>query len=278
MTSLCSIGPVTGATRRLVFAVAVVVSACTTPAERIDRTAAAAGFSKQTISGSRFDHLVMTRNMAGLQDKRIHVYIEGDGSPWIANRWISEDPTPRQPVALELMQIDQGPVVYLGRPCYFGMQRNCSQELWTSGRYSAPVVQAMSDALNALLDETGFTGSMVIIGYSGGGTLAMLLASKVSGIDTLITVAANLDVERWTRHHGYSALKTSLNPASQPPLPEHITQIHLVGSSDKNVPPQIVENAVSRQPNATLLRYPDYTHHCCWTEAWPEILDTVRRD
>ena len=106
----------------------------------------------------------------------------------------------------------------------------------------------------------------------------MLMASRLAEVDTLVTVAANLDTARWTRIHGYSTLTNSLNPAAQAPLPERITQVHLVGGSDKNVPAEIVEDTVARQSNATLIRYPEFTHDCCWVEVWPEILDKIGRD
>jgi len=266
-----------GAIYKLVLTTVVCASGCTTPAERIERAAHNAGFEKQILSGSRFDHLIFSGNLDRSEGARLHVYVEGDGSPWIANRWIAEDPTPRNPIALELMRIDPGPALYLGRPCYFGLRRNCTPELWTKGRYSEGVVRAMADALKAALGKVGFSGNIVLIGYSGGGTLAMLLTSHVAAVDTLITVAANQDVNRWTEYHGYSPLTTSLNPAQQAPLPDHIIQIHLLGGSDENVPAELVIPAIDRQPNATLVRYTEYTHECCWTEVWPSTLEKIER-
>lgn len=261
-----------------VLSAALLSTGCATPAAVFERTAQDAGFTKQIISGKRFDILVLTRHRADVSGERLHVYIEGDGTAWIANRWIAKDPSPRHPVALTLMQIDPAPTLYLGRPCYFGLQRNCTPDMWTRERYSETVVRELSDALEGYLDEFGFKGSLTLIGYSGGGTLAMLMASTLAGVDTLVTVAANLDTARWTRIHGYSALTNSLNPATQAPLPKRINQIHLVGGSDKNVPAEIVEGAVSRQSNAVLIRYPEFTHDCCWVEVWPEILDRINRE
>lgn len=270
--------PAVSAALGLAFAASMLISGCASPTERIDRTAAESGFTRHNVSGNRFDHLVMTRNLDGLAaGGRLHVYIEGDGSAWIANRWIAQDPTPLHPVALDLMRIDPGPVLYLGRPCYFQLQRNCIPALWAADRYSETVVEAMAEALNAFLDTADLTGSIALIGYSGGGTLAMLLASRIAAVDALITVASNLDVDRWTKYHGYSALTGSLNPATQAPLPERIKQVHLLGGMDKNVPPKIVEDALDRQLHATLLRYPDYSHDCCWPEVWPEVLGKLSR-
>lgn len=267
-----------GATGGLVLAAALLSAGCTTPTDAFKRTVQDAGFTQHVIPGNNFDLLILAGRPAGTSDERLHVYIEGDGSAWISNRWIAKDPTPRHPVALTLMRLDPAPTLYLGRPCYLGLQRNCTPDLWTKERYSEAVVQEMCTALKDYLDKSGFMGSIVLIGFSGGGTLAMLMASRLAAVDRLVTVAANLDTARWTRLHGYSPLTNSLNPAAQAPLPERINQIHLVGGSDQNVPVEIVEDAIARQPNAVLLSYPEFTHNCCWVEVWPDVLDRIGRE
>ena len=260
----------------LPIALIATVFGCSTPAERIDRIANAAGFIRNTVSGDPFEHLILTENTEGVGYTDLHIYIEGDGSPWIANRWVATDPTPRSPVMLELMQLDPGPTLYLGRPCYFGLQQNCESVHWTSGRYSETVVESMIVALNTTIEQLDLRGDIVLIGHSGGGVLAMLLAPRIPNVDTLVTLAANLDIDRWTQYHGYSPLLLSLNPATQAPLPDHIVQLHLVGESDSNVPIQLVRPVVDREPDAQLLQYPGYDHNCCWAEIWPSILDRLR--
>lgn len=251
------------------------ICGCATPTERIDRAARGAGFVKQTVSGDRFDHLVLTKISGGTADAALHIYIEGDGSAWIANRWIAADPTPRKPVALELMRLDPGPALYLGRPCYFELRRNCTTEVWTAGRYSAAVVQSMAIALEGVLDQLSLDAKVTLIGHSGGGVLAMLLAARIAEVDTLVTLAANLDVDRWRQYHRYSPLSTSLDPAREAPLPAHVTQIHLVGGKDQNVPFELAQSVIDKQANARVLRYAEYDHNCCWTQAWPAILERL---
>jgi hypothetical protein len=48
----------------------------------------------------------------------LSVYIEGDGLAWMSRRRLSRDPTPVDPLALDLAALDPAAnVVYLARPC-----------------------------------------------------------------------------------------------------------------------------------------------------------------
>ena len=99
---------------------------------------------------------------------------------------------------LELMSLDHAPSLYLGRPCYFGMARQppCEPQYWTTLRFSESVVASMAAALKAAVGsmvEQGF----VLIGHSGGGTLAMLLAQRLDRVQSVVTIAGNLDIEAW---------------------------------------------------------------------------------
>ena len=248
---------------------------CSTPTERFERISNAAGFEIMTVHGDPFEHLILVANTDDIAYDDLHVYIEGDGSPWIANSWVAADPTPRAPVMLQLMKLDPGPVLYLGRPCYFELQQHCEQKDWTHGRYSEAVLNSMVVALETVLRQLRVKGDIVMIGHSGGGVLAMLLAPRIQNVEMVVTLAANLDIDRWTEYHNFSPLFTSINPATEAVLPGHITQYHLVGESDSNVPVKLVQSAVDREPDAALLRYPGYDHNCCWAEIWPTILNRM---
>lgn len=222
------------------------------------------GCATQTavVRGERFLHRVEVNDAA---DKReLHVYIEGDGTPWVRRTRIAGDPTPREPLALRLMEQDRAFSAYVGRPCYWGLARseNCEPRLWTSARYSREVVDSMRAVIRGLLDEHG-SRQLVLIGHSGGGTLAMLLAPRFEETTAVITIAANLDVDAWTSLHRYLPLHESLNPMELPPLPPRIRQMHLAGGKDDNVPPRLIANAIV---------FPHFDHHCCWVREWPRIL------
>ncbi len=255
----------------LLFAAAL--AACATPAERYDRRAAAAGFEPAVVSGNGFRHRVFA---ADLRDRApvLRVYIEHDGTPWVEPTRVSNDPTPRSPVALELMARDAGPRVLLGRPCYFepNADPGCGPLLWTHRRYSPEVIGSMVAALRALLARYSIR-RVVLIGFSGGGTLAWLMARQLPETVAVVTIAANLDVDRWAELHGYSPLSGSLNPALLPPLPDGITQLHYAGGRDVNVPPAIVLAFARHHPEARVVVIAEFEHECCWSARWPQLLD-----
>jgi hypothetical protein len=247
----------------------VVLAGCSAPAARFQHRAAALGFQQTMVAGIGFEHVVYWR--AGTADAQsVHLYIDGDGLPW-AGATPAADPTPRNPLVLELMALDPAPAAYLGRPCYHGQARapGCGEDLWTGARYSHPVVASMVAAARQLLAAQG--GKEIRwFGYSGGGALAMLLAARVEETASVVTIAANLDTELWTRLRGYGPLRGSLNPAMGPELPARVRQRHYVGDKDEIVPPRVV--AAGPIAPGTLVVVPGYDHQCCWVALWPQIL------
>lgn len=79
-----------------------------------------------------------------------------------------------------------------------------------------------------------------LIGYSGGGVLAALIAARRTDVRRIVTVAANLDLAVWTRTLGVDAMRNSLDPAREADRIEAIPQYHLAGASDEAVPPSVV--------------------------------------
>ncbi|HHI92945.1 MAG TPA: alpha/beta hydrolase [Gammaproteobacteria bacterium] len=261
----------------VVLALALLSGACTTPMVRNDAFAVASGFTRQVVPGADFSHLVyIAENNAKTRKKNVwHVYIEGDGIPWVRRQIITADPTPSEPLMLQLMAQDSHPAIYLGRPCYYGMARDsaCNPWVWTYGRYSEQVVESMRVALAALINANTIS-SLVLIGHSGGGTLAMLLAERVPQTRLVVTLAGNLDTDAWTARHGYTPLEYSLNPAHRPPLPRHIDQLHYVGKNDKNVPPEMLKAALQQQ-NARMFVLDDLQHQQGWNNYWTKILQKI---
>ena len=109
-----------GETRRriaLVTVAAAVLAACAAPAEHYDRTAARLGLERAAVVGGDFVH-IMYCAAARLPGRRLHIYLEGDGTPLLNARIAHADPTPRMPVMLTLLVLDPRPAVLLERPCY----------------------------------------------------------------------------------------------------------------------------------------------------------------
>ncbi|SDW71192.1 hypothetical protein SAMN05421783_107148 [Thiocapsa roseopersicina] len=251
-------------------------SCATDPGQSADALADSHGLTREVVSGRGFDHLIFRRPAlpAGADHPAgIHVYLEGDGRPWETRHRVSIDPTPSNPLALKLMVRDPAPVVYVGRPCYqgFAYAEGCRPELWTHDRYGSEVVESMVSAIEHALPPSE-RPPITLIGYSGGGVLTMLIAERFEGVERVITVAANLDIDAWADHHGYNRLAGSLNPTRQGPLDPRIRQIHLFGDRDRQVPPWTIERFRAVNPDATFKSIPGFDHRCCWIEQWPKII------
>jgi hypothetical protein len=256
------------------LAMLLTVAACAGPSPRFDGEARELGFVREDVAGAGFRHAVY-RSGRTFGSDRLHVYLEGDGTAWVDGRHAAADPTPRSPVALQLMARDPGPALLLGRPCYHGhyADRGCASSMWTDGRYSEAVVASMAEALAAVRPRAA---RLTLIGHSGGGTLAMLLAERVDGVDAVVTIAGNLDVAGWARLHDYDALSASLDPSVRPPLPGKIRQFHFAGGRDREVPPELIGTGASRQPGGARFEViPEFDHACCWLRKWPELLTQI---
>jgi len=259
----------------LCLLVALFAQGCSSPGARVDQAAAEFGFKRELIQGTKFLHVVY-RNDSVRESGLLHIYLEGDGSPYLDRRRVSRDPTPRNPLMLRLMALDPEPSVYLARPCYNGRAAAppCKSALWTQARYSAEVVDSTVAATRRLLSQRQ-KQELFLVGHSGGGTLAMLMAAQLPETRAVITLAGNLDTDAWTQYHGYEPLHSSLNPARRPPLDKHILQLHLVGANDDNIPPHMLHRATETQWRARVSTVEGFDHSCCWPQLWPIVLDTA---
>ena len=247
------------------------IGACVSPQQQLDALAKETGFESLLLEGAGFRHQAYhNRSRDG---RELHVYLEGDGSPWRDRFHVALDPTPRQPLALRLMALDPRPSLYLGRPCYHGRhaEPGCAPHLWTLSRYGPAVVDSLVSALDDYRRRHPFE-QLVLIGYSGGGVLALLMAERLPEVRLVVTVAANLDTRAWSRYHDYTPLLGSLDPARRTPLNAGLPQWHLLGGIDSIVPPETVAGFLAARPCARVSWFPDFDHGCCWPRIWPEYL------
>lgn len=208
----------------------------------------------------------------------LHVYIEGDGFAWESRTRPSNDPTPLNPVALRLAVEDDHPnVLWLARPCQYVIHASaCGQAMWTSHRFAPHVVAALNSAISQAVDKAQLP-AVQLYGYSGGGALAVLVASQRSDVAEIRTVVANLDSEAWVKHHGVTPLRGSLNPASVRNQIATIPQLHVAGAEDAVVPPFIIRDFAESQPPESCAKYEiidGYGHYAAWQHAWPRLLRT----
>jgi len=250
------------------------LTACGSIAERFDAAAREHGLERREITGVAFRHAVFAPSQP-TPGPVLHVYIEGDGTPLLGGRTPTVDPTPRRPLMPALMARDPAPRLLLGRPCYHGLAATppCQPLYWTEGRFAEAVVDSMAAAIGRLAGEGGHDG-VVLIGHSGGGVLALLLAERLEEARAVVAVATIADIDLWTRHHGLAPLSASLNPnarLAQAPVPE----LFLAGSRDRVTPAELVRQAAGRRPRAELRSYVGFDHACCWTSVWPEVLTWI---
>jgi pimeloyl-ACP methyl ester carboxylesterase len=264
----------------ILVVVSATIGACATPTQRTQQLARSGGLTPLSLRGTIFQHqgFAAARGTPGL----LVLFIEGDGSPWVdGSPWIeglrpAADPTARVPLALELAVATPASVLYLERPCYLQTTRppECSEALWTSRRYSAEVVASMTAAAAGFIADHHFE-RVLVVGYSGGGTIAALMAKDLPHLSGLVTIAGNLDPETWTQLHGYLPLEGSLNPALEPPLPPQLKQWYLVGQRDSNVPASATARYFARVPPGRVWSYALFDHKCCWKREWPSIFAKI---
>jgi pimeloyl-ACP methyl ester carboxylesterase len=204
------------------------------------------------------------------------VYIEGDGLAWTTSNQISPDPTPTDPLGLRLAALDTAAnVLYIARPCQFqppAGTTGCDPDYWTSRIYSAEVIASIDAVIDAFAART--RGGVHLVGYSGGGAVAVLAAAARSDVLDLRTIAGNISTARFTAYHKVSPYRASLDPADVASRLNGLPQIHFVGARDKVAPALIAEDYAARMgpsPCLAIVTVP-VSHERGWTEAWPEAM------
>lgn len=247
-----------------------ILTGCSSPVAKLQAQAEQFGLQSLALEADGF-RMAFFYRAGHAPVNRLHVYLEGDGRPWLQGNWPADDPTTRASLMLPLMAMDHEAALYLGRPCYNGHAQDagCDASLWTSARYGESVVHAMTAALAQLCKKHQIQ-QLVLIGHSGGGTLALLLAERLPQTRLIVTLAGNYDIDAWTEHHGYLRLSESINPARQPAT--GIEEWHFLGAQDKTVPPQLFLSALRQRKNSRVEVLPGVEHQAGWQEVWPLIL------
>jgi len=209
-----------------------------------------------------------------------HVYIEGDGNSWKTKHQLSDNPTPKQPLALQLACRDPHPqVIYIARPCQYtplALDSSCHPKYWSSHRYSSEVLQAFHATLDQIAQKDAQKDThFLLIGFSGGASIAALIASDRKDVVGLITVAGDLNHVALNRYHHTTALTGSLNPMDVASKLQNLPQKHWSGGKDKTVPTFIASQFSKAVDNPTCCQVqivPEAEHHAGWVEKWPEII------
>lgn len=272
-------------TRQLCFIMILVLNGCASgqwSTERLEEEAVTGGFAARQFLFRHMPIRAFLRAPTAFTptSRTLTIYIEGDGHAWSGRGRPSEDPTPRNPVAWQLsVQDESSTVAYLARPCQYGVTTRCDTLWWTTDRYSDLIISALSMAVDALKREAG-AEDLQLVGYSGGGAVAVLIAARRTDVSAVLTIAANLDIDGWTDFHGVSRLSGSLSPmaALRSGLP--LKQLYVWGDDDEIVPPHLAEaikGLAERDSRISILILEGQDHACCWRRAVPTLLSRLRR-
>ncbi|OOZ12972.1 hypothetical protein BOW25_06230 [Solemya velum gill symbiont] len=240
--------------------------------DRIDALAASQGWESALLRAEGLPMVAFSPRQLH-STKRLFIYIEGDGKAWRTRTLSSDNPTPANPLGLKLALAHLGNnAVYLGRPCQTIFDRHaCNPELWLGGRFSETAIRATSQAIGTLKQRFQ-AEELVLVGYSGGGAVAALVAARRNDVAGLISVAGNLDHRTWTQYHGVTTLSRSLNPMDYTEKLKPVRQFHFFGTEDKTVPPAVAQSFQTHFERPVIYPVAGNTHSCCWIEQWPELL------
>lgn len=230
------------------------------------------GFIPQRVKGGQF--ALQTYQKITDPNLPYVIYIEGDGLAFRRKR-PSVNPTPIRATMLLLATMDSRPnVVYLARPCQYLLHENgsaCNYHYWTDKRMSEDSVAAINEAINNISHGK----SVDLIGFSGGGGLAVLIAARNSHVKSIVTIAGNLDHKSFNEYHKVTQMPASLNPIDYAQKVSTIPQLHLSGGNDKVVPPFIADGFVKAAHSSCVHKevVASAGHHEGWEQVWPALLN-----
>ena len=240
-----------------------------------DTVAQSGNLVQQKIATDDFLLTTYQRFDATADNKQMVVYIEGDGMAWISRDQLSSNPTPVQPIALKLASIDTNAnVLYVARPCqYLWPQKmnRCSSKYWSNKRGSEEVISSINQAISIVKQKQNIP-SIRLIGYSGGGGIAALIADRRADVSEFVSVSGNLNYKLFTQTHNLSPMNGSIDPITVANQIGSIPQIHYVGADDKIIPKQI---ALSFSDKVKVIS--DVSHDN-WPDKWAQILRTINHD
>ena len=128
-------------------------------------------------------------------------------------------------------------------------------------------------AINDVINKVNNNQKFSLIGYSGGGGIAVLVAARNPMVKDIITIAGNLDHRAFTDYHKVTPMAGSLNPINYAKSIKHIPQWHISGGKDHIVPPFIAEKYVAESASLCVKQktFPNIDHRSGWDKVWESI-------
>ena len=131
--------------------------------------------------------------------------------------------------------------------------------------------------MNAVLDKVAKerrTSRIKLVGYSGGAAVALLIAARRKDVESIMTVAGNVDPEGLNQMFGLTPLEGSLNPRKFFNQIKGIPQIYWVGQDDGLITEKFTEEWAARLDSGCveIILVPGVSHTMGWETVWPTFL------
>ena len=249
-------------------------------------------YAQELVLNSKLEGYIIKTNNFSLQsyihinnslDKSLNIYIEGDGFSWKNRYTISDNPTPIDPLALKMAIADKNSnVAYIARPCQYvdlSIEPNCQSKFWSHSRFNKTVIDSINEAINRMVNYHKIK-SINLYGYSGGGALAVLIASTRDDVKSIVTIAGNLNHQEFTKIHKVTPLYDSLNPIDFIKNIENIPSYHMAGGKDKIIPSYIIKDFVLKinQASNKCAKFTEIKGATHEFNKWPEILEELLKN
>jgi alpha-beta hydrolase superfamily lysophospholipase len=142
--------------------------------------------------------------------------------------------------------------------------------MWTDGRFSAQVIALLNQGIDEILRSMPSL-RLHLVGHSGGGTLATLIAAQRSDVNCLVTLASPLDISAWTQALAIAPLLKSQNPVEPNENLKQIRQTHFFGERDTIVTPESIGRYQNFPPQTDFITISGFDHQKFWVEHWPML-------
>ena len=209
------------------------------------------GWTEKTIETKYLAFQVWEKDIQEGQDLRL--YIEGDGYP-----------TPTRPIAFELAKRDPHPnVIYISRPCQYVDCEECQNPaLWQEERFNEEIV----DEMKKLIIHLSFkykSPALDLIGYDGGGTMALLVATRIP-VRQVITVGGILNTKAYAKNQ--DIILNGLNPLDFKDRLSEVRQVHYIGTKDTQTTIDMAEHFINRliSPTSVAIKAVPGATHTDW--------------
>ncbi|MDD4616692.1 MAG: alpha/beta hydrolase [Alphaproteobacteria bacterium] len=232
---------------------------------------------QQEITAGNFRLAIFSRIVDTNQP--VTVYVDGGMRDFAPSGPSGADATPDGIMTLRLAEADPSDnVVYIAHPCQFNAQDAfCAEKPLPNARYAELYYTAMNRALNFALAKVQHT-HLNLVGYSGGGAIAAIMAARRQDVESLRTIAGNLDPNGNGRLHGSAPKDDFIDPIKIAPKLALLPQEHYVSADDTFVPAELTDNfvkAIGLSYCVKVTSVPDATHKTGWEEMWKAKADQI---